>query len=125
MVRYKWFSLIVLAVSLLSCGKELPNLDGIDKKSWAEDKNACLKKRTAMIETMRTEKEKLLALNEMKIVALLGKPDEHEIYKRNQKFFYYYLEPAPGCFPDTTRAVPLRLVIRFNATGLAKEVSVE
>ncbi len=41
--------------------------------------------------------EKMLGLNEMEIVDLLGKPDKQELYKRNQKFYRYYLQPGPAC----------------------------
>lgn len=124
MIRFKWFNLIFLAVLFFSCGKKLPELQGIDKKAWIEDKKGCLKNRSNMIGSLTKEKEKLLALDEMKIVALLGKPDENELFKRNQKFFYYYLHPAKECSVDTASVV-LKLVIRFNAMGLAKEVSIE
>ena len=116
--------IIGLTVILSSCEKPLPDLKGIDSKSWKEDKGACNHLRSSMIEAMKAEKEKLLALNEMQIVELLGRADENELYKRNQKFFYYYLEPSPLC--DTLKGKDAtKLVIRFNAMGLAKEVSLE
>lgn len=121
---YPWHSLIALSVVLFSCGKPLPELRGIDTKSWKEDKGACNHLRSTMIEAMKAEKEKLLALDEMQIVELLGRADENELYTRNQKFFYYYLEPSPLC--DSLKGKDAaRLVIRFNAVGLAKEVSLE
>ena len=124
MVRYRWLSLFCVALALFSCGKDIPELRGIDKSVWVNDRNGCLNKRSKMISAVREEKEKLLALDELKIVAVLGKPDLHEISKRQQKFFYYFLEPAKECArgKDST---PLMLVIRFNAMGLAKEVSVQ
>lgn len=76
-----------------------------------------------MLEAMKAEKEKLLSLNELQIVELLGRPDQNELYKRNQKFYYYFLQPSPDCPAPAPEA--LRLVIRFNAMGLAKEVSIE
>jgi outer membrane protein assembly factor BamE (lipoprotein component of BamABCDE complex) len=73
---------------------------------------------------MESQSKKLLALSEQEVIALLGKPDENELYKRNQKFYYYFVQPSPTC----TNAViqnPKKLVIRFNAVGLAKEVGFE
>lgn len=109
---------------LFSCGKPLPELAGIDKAAWLADKGACAGSRTGMLEAVKTNKDKLLALSEVELVELLGRPDENELYKRNQKFYYYYLQPSSACH---TAAVtkPLRLVVRFNAVGLAKEVTVE
>jgi hypothetical protein len=109
---------------LISCDKPLPELSGIDMKAWRDDKAACNAYRTSAIESIRTEKEKLLALTEMQVVELLGRPDENELYKRNQKFFYYYLQPSAQCGSGDGKE-SLRLIVRFNAVGLAKEVSVE
>ena len=114
---------LVLSLFLGSCSKPAPELPGFDKAAWAADKGACNGSRTGMLETFKTNTDKLLSLSEVDLVGLLGRPDEEELYKRNQKFYYYYLQPAPTCEKNTGSA--LRLVIRFNAVGLAKEVTVE
>jgi hypothetical protein len=123
MVRSKWFSFLLVCLLAFSCGKKLPELTGIDRPSWIADKNACMGKRTIMISSIKQEKDKLLSLNEMQVVDLLGRPDQNELSKRNQKFYYYFLEPAPDCMPKVDSSS--RLVIRFNAMGLAKDVSIE
>ncbi|HET9052732.1 MAG TPA: hypothetical protein VFM90_01065 [Cyclobacteriaceae bacterium] len=107
-----------------ACGKEIPKLEGVDLEHWRKDKNACGTYRTETMETLVAQKEKLLALKETQIVSLIGRPDRNELYKRNQKFFYYYLKPAPDC-THYNGAATTRLTIRFNAMGLAKEVLVE
>jgi hypothetical protein len=124
MHKSNWLSLILVSIILVSCGKSLPELNGIDEKSWKDDKNGCIGRRTAMIASVKSEKDKLLALDEMQIVDLLGKPDRNELFTRNQKFYAYFLEPSKECKGDSSKAV-LKLVIRFNAMGLAKEVAVE
>ncbi len=82
-------------------------------------------KRSSMQESIIAQHSKLLALEELQIVELLGKPDQNELYKRNQKFFYYYLQSAKECNAGDSTLIPKRLSIRFNAMGLAKEVRVE
>ena len=109
---------------LFSCGKSLPTLDNVDLSAWRDDKRACAGKRSSMFESISNQSEKLLALDEQEIISLLGKPDDNELYKRNQKFFYYFVQPGADC-ADSSTAVPKKLVIRFNAVGLAKEVAVE
>lgn len=116
-----WCSVVMMV--LFGCTKPLPLLEGVDQAVWKEDKNACTGKRWAMVTQLEKQKDKLLALSEDDIVAVLGKPDQNELYKRNQKFFYYFVQPAPSCQHDTVSAK--RLAIRFNAMGLAKEVAVE
>lgn len=117
-------SLSAILLVLFGCGKSTPALDNLDLEQWKKDKNACGTYRTHTLETLSGQKEKLLALKETQVVALLGRPDRNELYKRNQKFFYYYLKPAPDC-PNYQAENSARLTIRFNAMGLAKEVLME
>ena len=72
---------------------------------------------------LQVEKEKLLALDEKEVIKVLGRPDRNELFKRNQKFYYYFLQPAPEC--NLGNDNPQKLVVRFNAMGLAKEVVIE
>ena len=118
----KWLSLTFL-VLFFSCNKPLPTLDGIDKARWEEDKNGCRNVRASMREAIDAQKEELLALGQMQIVKLLGRPDQNELSSRNQKFFYYFIEPGPLC-QSSSGADAERLAIRFNAMGLAKEVAI-
>jgi hypothetical protein len=106
-----------------ACGKPLPELEIADMEAWKADKNGCGNKRSSMIDAIKKEKPKLLALDEMQIVKLLGMPDRNELFKRNQKFYYYFLEPAPECAAHGDK--PVKLSIRFNAMGLAKEALIE
>ena len=115
--------IIILLISI-SCGKPLPTLEQIDIDAWKNDKQACAGKRSAMSTALQSQSKKLLALSESEIIALLGKPDEAELYKRNQKFYYYFVDPSKAC-PQSAGTGTRKLVIRFNATGLAKEVAIE
>lgn len=117
-------STLILLLLLSGCGNPLPTIENLDLDQWKKDKNACGTYRTTNLETFKDQKDKLLALKEMQVVELLGRPDRNELYKRNQKFYYYYLKSAPECSnynPDDNA----RLAIRFNAMGLAKEVMIE
>jgi hypothetical protein len=116
------FTAIALLI-MCACGKSLPTLQQIDLNAWKNDRNACEGKRTSMIQAIDAQKEKLLGLSETQIVALLGNPDENNLYKRNQKFYYYYLQPSSSCASKTDNAQKLQ--VRFTAMGIAKEVSVE
>jgi hypothetical protein len=116
------FKSLFLFVFLVACTKPLPTLEGIDLSAWKNDKFGCNGVRFAMSSKMISQKEKLLSLNETQIVNLLGKPDVNELYKRNEKFYRYYLTDGPSC---TTTASPQYLNLRFNAMGLMKEVVLE
>jgi hypothetical protein len=121
-LKYRILSITVLTFTLLGCGKPLPQLDNLDLEKWKNDKFACLHDREKMIESFTAQIEKLKGLSQDDIVKLLGRPDENELYKRNQKFFYYYLTPGKKCANDS---VAQKLSLRFNAMGFAKEVLIE
>ena len=110
-------------ILLFSCGKALPELDNFDTETWKSDRNACLDKRLSMKKILLEQKDKLLALKETQIVTLLGRPDNNELYERNQKFYYYYLTPAPVCGQPSETT--LQLEIRFNALGYSKEIYIK
>ena len=112
-----------LLLLLFGCGKSLPDLQGFDRVAWMRDFNACTGYRTSIDSLITVQKDKLLALNEMQVIEVLGKPDQRELYKRNQKFYYYFLEASPECKKIVES--PRRLILRFNATNLVNEVSVE
>src|ERR1043166_981650 len=82
MRRSKWLSVIAISFFILSCGKALPELEGVDLKAWKDDSNGCQHKRSQMTDAIRKEKNKLLALDELQIVKLFGKPDRNELFKR-------------------------------------------
>ena len=44
------------------------------------------------------------------IISMLGKPDENELYKRNQKFYYYFIQSSKICSPPISDN-PKKLVI--------------
>jgi len=112
----------LLALLLAGCGKPLPKFDNINLEKWKNDKWGCTSERRKALPELLDQKEKLKGLSQDDIVKLLGRPDTNELYKRNQKFFYYYLTPGEKCGRDT---VTQRLSLRFNAMGFAKEVLVE
>ena len=119
----KLVSLSLFFSLLLSCGKPLPTFDNIDIEKWKADKGGCTMVRKTLVDQLDQQREKIRSLSESEVVELLGRPDKNELLKRNQKFFYYFLEPGPTC-PDGNSEFK-KLMIRFNAIGLAKEVSIE
>lgn len=120
---FRLYSVLFFTLTFVGCSKSLPELNDLDLNTWKKDKRACGEYRSNNIEAIRSQKEKLLALKESQIIELLGRPDLNELYKRNQKFFYYNLQPDSTCTNFVSNAA--RLTIRFNAMGLAKEVAIE
>ncbi len=117
------FSLVLIVFLIFSCGKDLPNLQGVDSEKWKGDKNACLGDRKTMESSLQEEINKLKGLSEMDIIKLLGRPDENELYERNQKFYTYFISSGPACAIADTAAH--KLILRFNAMGFAQLVSIQ
>ena len=117
----KLFAFILVAC--FACAKPLPQLENMDMIKWRKDKNGCKGDRANMMSPLNEQRDRLKGLSEDGIIKLLGKPDQNELYKRNQKFFYYFVEPSVKC--DSTKTKSKRLSIRFNAMELAKEVVIE
>ncbi len=117
----KWLLLSVVSL-VLSCGKPLPDLSPIDLTQWKEDKGGCKQIRSSFLTDLTQQKDELKGLSEGDIIKLLGRPDRNELYKRNQKFYYYDLEPGKTCDSTLTNQ---QLILRFNAMGMAKEVAIE
>lgn len=120
---FKWPLLLASLLLLISCTSEKVILDNFDHDAWKNDRNACGNQRSRYADALAAQKEKLLGFNELEMVETLGKPDQQEIYKRNEKFYYYFIDPSSKC--DGESANPRRLIIRFNAVGLSKEVNIE
>jgi hypothetical protein len=116
-------SILLIAILFIACGKDLPQLDGVDTAQFKEDKNGCSGVRQTMEASLQSEMSKLKGLSEANVQILLGRPDQNELYKRNQKFYYYFLSPGPGCSSPDSAAH--RLALRFNAMGYAQLVSIE
>ncbi len=112
-----------LCLLILSCGKPLPDLSPIDLNQWKADKGGCAQTRTRFLVDLQNQKEELKGLSEKDIITLLGRPDQNELYKRNQKFYRYDITPGKSCVSPLVAGQ--RLVIRFTAMGYAKEVSIE
>jgi len=117
----KWW--LVSLVVLVACGKPLPDLAPIDLSQWKEDKGGCKSIRAGFLSELVSQKDELKGLSEKDIIELLGRPDRNELYKRNQKFYYYDVEPGSLCNDSMTKNQ--QLILRFNAMGMAKEVTIE
>jgi hypothetical protein len=119
----KNLAFVGLCLLTLSCGKPLPDLAPIDLNQWKEDKGGCTHLRARFLADLQNQKEELKGLSEKDIIHLLGRPDQNELYKRNQKFYRYDITPGKSCAPSSGDVQ--QLVIRFTAMGYAKEVSIE
>jgi hypothetical protein len=119
----RWLRGLLLVTLMSACGKEKISLENFDEQKWKGDRKGCKDSRMELSGVILAQKEKLLAHDEIDIITVLGKPDENELYKRNEKYYYYYVRPSNECVDAS--GDPKRLIIRFNAMGLAKEIRID
>jgi hypothetical protein len=114
--------LLFLFILLLTSGCESGSieLEGTNTDSWKSDRQGCKNERKAIVNSILTQKDKILARSEAMVIEALGKPDQVELYKRNQKLYHYRLSPALTC--TSSDSSNRELLIRFNAMGRAKEI---
>jgi len=122
-VRNSFSALCILLLIISGCSRSTTDLKNFDEEAWKKDENGCMNMRSKMIDNLITVKDDLKGLDQDHLIALLGKPDRQELYKRSQKFFYYQITPDASCGVSDAGA-NIYLSIRFNATGLSKEVIV-
>ena len=113
----KWKSLLLMVI-IVGCYQQLA-IEGIEKKAWMQ--SDCDGYRTSKIDLLINNKEILLNATQNEIESLLGAADEHELYKRNQKYFHYRISSPKTC-EGQKASISKYLSIRFNALGNANEV---
>lgn len=118
----KWSIAIGLILLMPACsGQKGPEVKGFDSKSWMDDPNGCTGQRREQVRDLEPKLKQLKGLNNQEIMRVLGKPDRNELYKRNQKFFIYYISAAEACGDLSSDTSSVYLSIRFNALGLSSE----
>ncbi len=110
------FIFLFSLIFCFSCYKT-PKIEGFDSNNW-NISISCDKDRLEEGNVLIKNEALLLTSNQNEIQALLGNPNEHELYSRNQKFFYYDLKPKCDSVPGQ------RLAIRFDALGRVNEIQI-
>lgn len=117
-------SLFVVFTLLLSC-QTVVDIEHFDEEAFRSDPNGCLGIRASMKDTLFAADTHFKSLTQEEIYATLGKPDRQELASRSQKYYVYYIDPAPNCAGSDDQSSPLTLYIRFSATNRASEVKYE
>ena len=120
---FSTFILIFICLLFSDCS-QVTTIDGLDTDTWKADKNGCGESRKGLEKSFLENKDKLKGYSQREIGRILGKPDEVDLYKRNQKFFIYHIFPGKQCPGITIDSRPRSLYIRFSAMDVSNEVFV-
>ncbi|MDH5608302.1 MAG: hypothetical protein OEY56_02380 [Cyclobacteriaceae bacterium] len=105
----------LLFLFTLSGCYQAPLIENFDAVKWQIALTDCTDyRRIEAAPLLVAQKEAILSATQNQVTELLGAPDRHQLYDRNQKFFYYTLD----C--DGTK----ELSLRFDALGRVKEIQV-
>ncbi len=115
-------SLLLSVLFCLSCSRPVPQLTGFDRSVWKNDVKGCNGERIQFLKPLNEQRDKLKGLSEGDLVAVLGTPDKKELSEHHEKFYSYFIEPSIDCGKGDSATVVLE--IRFNATGVSKEVEI-
>ncbi len=118
------FLYTAMSLALLSCGAG-PTFDKavFDQEVWKNDKNGCNNQRIKQLEGLNQVKDGLVDLREAAVRKIMGKPDQVELYKRNQKFYRYFLNNGSQC--SGQGLLGQYVEIRFSALNKVSEVRVK
>lgn len=107
-------------ITLLSCYPKI-KVPGFDENRWNADLT-CEENRVELAKLLLQHQDQILGKGQAEIKALLGQPQEHELYNRNQKFFFYNLTGGDSC---GNIEIFYRLSVKFDAIDRAKELMIE
>jgi hypothetical protein len=116
----KIIGLFAICFCVISCYPKI-KIDGFDQEEWEKDVT-CEKDRIALAKTLIQNQDQILGKGQAEIKDLLGQPNEHELYNRNQKFFFYNLTTLDSC---EELKIHYRLSVKFDAIDRAKGLMIE
>ncbi|MDX5421116.1 MAG: hypothetical protein LPK14_02605 [Hymenobacteraceae bacterium] len=119
--RYLSTPLFVLLI-LGACSTP-ESLQGFDSETWKADRYGCEGGRQAMVDEFEGIRRELYGKKEYVIRNVLGKPDSEELLERNQRIYYYYIEPGTQCTERNRLSEANRVEVRINPTGKVSEVT--
>lgn len=115
--------LLIMTILLATGCRNKISIEGFEVQTWKSDKGGCSGQRQTVKKEFISIKNKLKGHTSSEIIEYLGKPDREDLYTRNQKFFYYYLEPGTHCSNSLEVSEAERITIRFSAVDRATEVT--
>ncbi len=113
-------NILILLIPLTFYCTPLPELSDFNAELWKSDTGGCNGSRFDQIKSLMDQKDKIMSLDQPQVIKLIGKPDEHELSKRIQKFFIYYISGGADC--ENSNNNTSKLSIRFDALGKVNEV---
>ncbi|GAA4445636.1 hypothetical protein GCM10023188_49120 [Pontibacter saemangeumensis] len=114
---------LVLALVLLTSCSTPDSLKNFDSETWKDDSFACAGKRSEMVDDFEKIRKELYGKKEYVLRTVLGRPDSEELLERNQRIYYYYIEPGKQCTDRTALSEANRVEVRIGATGKISEVA--
>ena len=117
-----WLALFGVLTFLSSCNRKT-EIAGFNSQAWKADAGSCKNVRNGMLAEFEKAKPELFGLAEKEVKAILGRPDGEELFERNQRYFYYYIESGSHCQTKGKMSGANHIKIRFSALSKVNEIT--
>jgi hypothetical protein len=114
---------LILCLLLLSGCFTPESLENFDSKAWKNDRKGCNGERVKLIGEFEALRKEFYGKKEFIVRRVLGKPDQEELLERNQRIYYYYIEPGVQCAGNNNLPEANRVEVRFNALAKVSEIT--
>lgn len=114
---------VTLVTTLFGCTSPPDQFGKLDLEKWRADRRACEGVRPSLVADFKAEQAQLMGKFADDVGQILGKPDIHQLGRRNQKYYAYFLEKGTQCDDITKKSSALKVILRFNAIGLLSEIT--
>ncbi|MHA6248444.1 hypothetical protein ACXYMU_10935 [Pontibacter sp. CAU 1760] len=117
------YTLLVCGLAGLGACGTPDGFEDFDSAAWKKDSFACAGDRQKLVEDFEQVRKELYGKKEYVLRNVLGRPDSEELLERNQRIYYYYIEPGTQCSDRTALSAANRVEVRINALGKVSEVA--
>lgn len=119
-----YFLLFILHFLMLAaCSTSADRFGSLDLVKWRNDRGGCKNVRKGLKNDFKSIEKEILGQHINKVGQLLGRPDIHQLGRRDQKFYIYFLEKGAHCNDMKEKSLAQKVILRFNSVGLLAEIN--
>jgi hypothetical protein len=122
-MRLQLLLIPIISITLITSCKNKIELQEFDTARWIADKGGCTGDRKELALELVKIKSRFKGHSSDDVVATLGKPDKEDLHSRNQKFYYYFIEPGPHCTNKYLKSESDVVTFRISAMNRVTEVN--
>jgi hypothetical protein len=115
--------IVFLFLTVCACTNVPDKIGALDLVQWRSDRGGCNDKRKIQLADFKSIEAKLLSEHINDVGVWLGRPDIHQLGRRDEKFYVYFLEKGTHCEDIKKPSIAQKVILRFNSVGLLSEIT--